>query len=68
MSREKEGYREMLVFLNETKKLPLLMDRGQACEALSVSRDHLARLIAKGSISLDKNKIPIGSVARYLCG
>ena len=68
MPREKEHYRDMLMFLNESKNLPLLMDRGQACEALTVSRDYLAKLIAKGDIKSEHNKIPIGSVARYLCG
>ena len=68
MSREKDGYREMLMFLNETKKLPLLLNKGQACEALSVSRDYLAILIAKGDIKLSGKKIPLGSIARYLCG
>ena len=68
MPREKEGYREMLMFLNESKSLPLLMDRGQACEALGISRDYLAKLIAKGDIRLERNKIPIRSVAKYLCG
>ena len=68
MAREKEGYRDMLMFLNETKKLPLLLNRGQACEALGISRDYLAVLIAKGDIKLLNSKIPIGSVARYLCG
>ena len=68
MAREKEGYREMLMFLSETKKLPLLMNRGQACEALGISRDYLAVLIAKGHIKLSGNKIPLGSVAGYLCG
>lgn len=68
MPREKEGYRDMLAFLNENKKLPLLLSRGQACEAMGVSRDYLAVLIAKGDIKLSESKIPIGSLARYLCG
>lgn len=68
MPREKEGYRDMLAFLNENKKLPLLLSRGQACEAMGVSRDYLAILIAKGDIKLSDSKIPIGSLARYLCG
>lgn len=68
MSREKEGYGDMLIFLSETKKLPAMASRGQACEALGISRDTLAKLIIKGQISVSSNKILIGSVARFLCG
>lgn len=59
MPREKENYRDMLMFLTETKKLPLLVNRGQACEAMNISRDYLAILIAKGKIKLDGSKFPI---------
>lgn len=67
MAREKENYREMLLFLNVNKKIPLLMSRGQACEVMGISRDYLSMLISKGKIKLSENKIPIGSVANYLC-
>lgn len=68
MAMEKAGYRDMLMFLSETKKLPLLINRGQACEALNVSRDYLAILIKRGDIKLSGSKITLGSMARYLCG
>lgn len=68
MAREKPNYRDMLSFLAETKDLPLLLNRGQACKVMGISRDHLAVLIIEGKIVVDNNKIPIGSVARYLCG
>lgn len=68
MPMEKAGYREMLMFLTESKGLPLLLNRGEACEALSISRDYLAILIKKGDIKLSGSKIPLGSIARYLCG
>lgn len=68
MPKRKEGVDEMLIFLSEEKGLPALASRGQVCDALGIGRDHLSRLIIKGKITLDENKIPIGSVARYLCG
>lgn len=68
MPKEKAGYRDMLMFLSEDKKAPLLLNRGQACELMGISRDHLAEMIYKGEIKLSENKIPIGSIARYLCG
>lgn len=67
MAREKEGYREMLLFLSVDKKLPALANKVQICEALGISRDYLDKLIAKGDISLSSNKVTIGSVARFLC-
>ena len=68
MAREKEGYRDMLYFLSEVKKLPLAMNKGQVCDALNVSREHLSVMISKGHIKVVDSKIPIGSVANYLCG
>ena len=43
MSREREGYREMLMFLAQ-------------------------KMIANKHITESDGKIPIGSVAKYLCG
>lgn len=68
MAKEKEGYREMIVFLCENKKLPLLVTKREACVAMGISRNYLTKLIIDGKITLDENKIPIGSIARYLCG
>lgn len=66
MPREKEGYRDMLIILLE--KYPPTMSRTQAAEALGVSRPHLNKIIQKQHLKIQDGKIPIGSVASYLCG
>lgn len=66
MPREKEGYREMLSILME--KYPATLSRTQAGEALSVSQPHLRKLIQRKHIAVKDGKIPIGSIASYLCG
>lgn len=66
MSREREGYREMLMFLAE--KYPMTLTKKQASEALGVSFTHLQKMIRNKHITECDGKIPIGSVAKYLCG
>lgn len=66
MAREKEGYRDMLVLLLE--KYPATLSRVQAGEILSISQPHLRKLIQKKHITVKDGKIPIGSIASYLCG
>lgn len=66
MSREKEGYREILSILLE--KYPPTLTRKQTAEALGVSVTHLNRIILNRHITVKDGKIPIGSVASYLCG
>lgn len=70
MAREREGFRDMLSFLAQERNIPLVMSRCQAAEALKISRTSLNALIADGYIKVDRetNKIPIGSLAKYLCG
>ena len=68
MSREKQGYREMLCFLINDKSLPMTLTKKQAAEALDVSLTHLNTIISKGHLKIQDGKIPIGSLARYLCG
>ncbi len=63
---EKKGYREMLLMLSE--KYPNTMTKKQASEALGVSFPRLQKIIAHKRISVVDGKIPIGSVASYLCG
>lgn len=65
MSREKEGYREMLAIL--APKYPMLLTRLQAGEILGVSQPHLRKLIQKKRIAVKDGKIPIGSVISYSC-
>ena len=66
MAREKEGYREMLVFVSE--RYGMTLQKKEACEALSVSMPHLNKMIDKGIIKCTCGKIPIGSVVSFLCG
>ncbi|MGM9551956.1 MAG: hypothetical protein ACI3XA_06825 [Clostridia bacterium] len=66
MSREREGYREMLMYLAE--RYPMTMTKKQAREALGVSFTHLQKMIENKHIVVVDGKIPIGSVAKYLCG
>ncbi len=65
--REKANYRDMLQFITE-KGYPMMMSRGQVTELMSISRTTLAEAIKKGHIKVVDGKIPIGSVASYLCG
>lgn len=64
---EKQGYREMLAFLSE-KGYPMTLSKKEAQELLSVSHSHLSKIILRGHIKLVDNKIPLGSIASYLCG
>ncbi len=64
---EKRHYREMLLFLKE-QGCPMLSTRVQASKFLGMGQQNLRKEIAKGRIKLVDNKIPIGSLASYLCG
>ena len=66
MPREKPNYRDMLQILLE--KYPLLLSKKQTAEALGISRTHLDKIISKGHLKFQDGKIPIGSIASYLCG
>ena len=68
MAREKENFREMLDFLVTQYDPPLTLTKVQAIEIMHVSRPHLEKIISKGHIKVIDGKIPIGSVASYLCG
>lgn len=64
---EKQGYRAMLKFLND-KGVPMLLTRAEAAKFLGIGQQNLRKEIAKGKLKLQDNKIPIGSLASYLCG
>lgn len=68
MPREKPEYRVMLSFLVDKRGFPLTMTKKQTAEAIGVSRVHLDKIIAKGHIKMQDGKVPVGSVASYLCG
>lgn len=71
MGREREGYRETLAYLYDLG-LPPAMTRAEAAAFLKLSRYRLAELISHGNITVsNKGKgglIPLGSIAKYLCG
>ncbi len=64
---EKQGYRDMLFFLKE-QGCPMMSTRGQASKFLGICQQNLRKEIAKGKIKVCEDKIPIGSLASYLCG
>ncbi len=64
---EKQGYREMLKFLND-KGCPMLSTRVEAAKLLGMGQQNLRKEIARGKLKIQDNKIPIGSLASYLCG
>ena len=64
---EKKGYREMLKFLDD-KGCPMLATRAEAAKFLGIGQQNLRKEISKGKLKLQDNKIPIGSLASYLCG
>ncbi len=66
MAREKPNYRDMLMVLME--KHPSMLSKKEVVDILGVSRPTLDKIIRKGHIKYQDGKIPIGSVASYLCG
>ena len=66
MAREKAGYREMIEFISE--KYPMAMTQKEAAECIGVSLPHIRKLIRNGKIKFVCGKVPIGSVASFLCG
>ena len=67
MAREVIGYRENLEYLTD-KGLPALMTQKQVAEALGISQSHVKTLIKSGHIKTVGTLIPLGSVARVICG
>lgn len=65
MSREKEGYREILSVLME--KYPALLTNSQTAEVLGCSPRHVYDVIKRGHLKVKDGKIPIGAIASYLC-
>ena len=68
MPREKPNFRDMLQYLHEDKQCPLTMTQKEAAKVINVSVTHFKTIVAKGHIKVVDGKIPIGSVASYLCG
>lgn len=66
MPREKPNYRDTFAILAENH--PLTLRKREAAELLGCSLNHLKKLIQKGYIKDAGGKIPLGSIANYLCG
>ncbi|MBO5060272.1 MAG: hypothetical protein J6C82_05095 [Clostridia bacterium] len=67
MAREQPNYRSTLEMLID-KGYPMSLTRGEAAKILCLSYKKIAELIKKGFIKEKCGKIPLGSVANYLCG
>ncbi len=67
MPRESFGYRENLADLTE-RGVPRLMTQKQACEVLNIGRPFLKGLVQSGKIKLVGTLVPIGAVAKIMCG
>ena len=68
MAREKENYRSMLSYLIDEKGCSLVMTKKETAKTIGVSRGTLDLMIAEGDIKMQNGKIPIGTIANYLCG
>lgn len=68
MSREKANYRDTLSYLREVEKAPFSLNKTEAAKLADISREELNELIANGIIKMSGKKIPLGSVASYICG
>ena len=68
MAREKQNYRENLDFLYQRyNKLSFL--KKEVTDILDITYDSLRKMIRCGDLKEDScGKIPIGSLASYLCG
>ena len=68
MPREKQKYRDMLQFLME-RYTKMSLSKGETVDLLGITYPSLQKLIKKGEIKTDCcGKIPLGSLASYLCG
>jgi hypothetical protein len=67
MIMEREGYRECIGILTE-RGYPTLMRQKDAAKALGISERHIRDLIREGKIRACGAMIPIGAVAKIMCG
>ena len=67
MGREKVHYRETLAYLTE-QGYSMSLSKTEAQKILGISWEYLNKLIAKNYIKEVCGKIPLGSVANYICG
>lgn len=67
MAREKANYRETLAFLSELG-YPMSLSKTETQKILGISWEYLNKLIEKNYIKEIAGKIPLGSVANYICG
>lgn len=67
MAREKANYRETLAFLNE-QGYPMLIPFKDVMTILGICRPTLVKLIKTDKLTAVCEKVPIGSLANFLCG
>lgn len=65
MAREKPTYRDTFAVLAE--KYPLTLTKKEAAKILDCSLNYLKKLMQDGYIKDKGGKIPLGSIASYLC-
>jgi hypothetical protein len=66
MAREKEHYRETLVFLSD-KNVPPMLSAKQVMETLEIGHSSFDNLISEGWLKPVGGKYPIGQIAKILC-
>ena len=64
---EREGYRECIGYLSD-KGFPALMRQKDAAKALGISERHMRDLIKEKKVRLCGTMVPIGAVAKVMCG
>ena len=64
---EREGYRECIGILTE-RGCPALMRQKDAAKALGISERHMRDLIKEKKVRLCGTMVPIGAVAKVMCG
>lgn len=64
---EMGGYRECIAFLTE-KGYPALMRQREAAKVLGISERHMRDLVREKKIKTCGTMVPIGAIARVICG
>ena len=69
MPREKEGYREMVEYLQTVRHCPDSMNISQTAKFLGKSRPWVYNAISRGALKQNATgEIAVGAIARYMCG
>lgn len=69
MPREREGYREMIEYLQTVRNCPDSMNISQTATFLGKNRTWVYNAIRKGALKQkETGEITVGAIARYMCG